>query len=190
MIPTICGSEVVKHVPHRLLISQWARCSPLASRGVMGFDFEPVRLDFARAMVTRVVHHGDDTRYLVLHYGSRLTGCAVADARAKYLDDILTDETRDCTLTLFDLCRRSRQPVYAVADGRDGDHHVAHFERLLLPFSDEDNEVTCIISTVLISRDESSERAEPLSDRSELVSPGAIYSIAIDRDTAGRAKTH
>lgn len=190
MNPTMSGCEVVKHVPHRLLISQWAMLAPLAARTLLGFNFQAGQLDIASAMVTRVVHHGDETRYLVLHCGTRLAEAAVADSRGKYLDDILPDETRDGTVALFDLCRRSRRPVYAVADGHDDGDHAVHFERLLLPFTDGDSEVSCIITTMLISPDERGGRAGRSSNRRGFVAPIAIYTIATDDAATARATAH
>lgn len=149
MMPSILGADSVSFLPHRPLIAQWANHASDAVPPFIGFDFEKGRPELARTMVVRVVGHGRDARFLVLHYGSWLVDVTGCDGRGQYLDVILPLARRAATLELYEFCRTSGQPVYCVDTAADRLGRSVNFERLLLPFANRDHEVSYIVTAIL-----------------------------------------
>jgi hypothetical protein len=71
-----------------------------------------------------------------------------ADCRGKFLDEILPATYLNAALSTYHQVIDARLPVYTVADMRDPAGRIVHYERLLLPFSQQGLEVNGILASL------------------------------------------
>ncbi|PPQ44122.1 hypothetical protein [Rhodopseudomonas palustris] len=177
--------EVVRHVPHRWLISQWTRMGALPDPTMAAFGFEPASIDLTRSVITRVVPIRDAARFLILHFGSQLAeAVSVDDAQGRHLDEILAPPTRDHILAQYELCRRGRKPVYSIACTTDVHDVPVEYEKLLLPFINNHGEVVSILATTLLISTEGRFERDGIFAHGDFPPPSAVvvYSIDVPRE--------
>lgn len=116
-----------------------------------------------------------DTRFRVRFHGARVgEAYGSTDCQGRYLDEILAPATRDAGLATYRHVVATGQPVYTSADITDIDGHLVHFERLLLPFSEDGETVNRILASLeMISPDGA------FTARDLMVSPRAPKSYAV-----------
>ncbi|RED41947.1 hypothetical protein BJ123_102118 [Rhodopseudomonas thermotolerans] len=174
------SAEVVRHVPHRWLINQWARGGRIADPALVPFAFEPASIDMSRSIITRVVGDGEPRRYQVLHYGSLMAAATGLEPRGRYLDEVLPSATRDHVLMQYELCRRSRKPVYSISHISDVHDVPVDYEKLLLPFTGADGEVHCIFTTSLLISTEGRFERDGIFAHGDFPSANTVVVYAID----------
>ncbi|WP_234713264.1 hypothetical protein [Rhodopseudomonas palustris] len=175
--------EVVRHVPHRWLISQWARGGRIPDPAMVPFAFEPASLDMSRSIVTRVVGLAEPRRYQILHYGSLLSAATGLEPRGLHLDEFLSPAARDHMLAQYELCRRSRKPVYSISSVSDAHDVPVDYEKLLLPFTNAGGEVHCIFTTSLLISTEGRFERDGIFANGDFPAPrsAVVYTINVAR---------
>lgn len=94
-IANLSNVEVVRHVPHRWLIAQWAKLGRLSDPAMAPYVFEPSGIDLPRSIVMRVDGPAARPRLLILYYGPLLADATGGDEHGRYLDEILSARTRE-----------------------------------------------------------------------------------------------
>lgn len=94
-------------------------------------------LDVVGARRFQVQYHG---AVLGQVYGS-------ADCRGRFLDEILPAAHRTTGLAPYQRVVESKLPVYTIHDVRDRRGRVVHYERLLLPFGKDGQNVSRILAS-------------------------------------------
>lgn len=178
------SAEVVRHVPHRWLINQWARGGRTADPALVPFAFEPASIDMSRSIITRVVGSGEPRRYQILHCGSMLAAATGQEPRGLYMDELLSPTSCDHILAQYELCRRSRKPVYSISHISDVHDVPVDYEKLLLPFTGADGEVHCILTTTLLISTEGRFERDGIFAHGDFPSANTVVVYAIDVDRA------
>jgi hypothetical protein len=111
--------------------------------------FEPSRLEDEKPelMYYDVVHTHDDIRYPVTFAGKRLIEAYGFNAVGRDLQDILSPTIWAHVEPLYDQCVVRGKPVYSVFTVVDLNNDVVAYERLLLPFG-ENNVVGQMIASI------------------------------------------
>lgn len=94
-----------------------------------------------------IVGSGETARLLVQFQGRKLAEALGAPGAGKYLDELLPLPYRNVALATCHEVMVTRLPVYTVADMRDCDGRIVHFERLLLPFGQD----AAIVDRIMVS---------------------------------------
>lgn len=184
MIVNPSSAEVVRHVPHRWLINQWARAGGrVTDPAMVPFSFEPASIDMLRSILTRVIG-SDEPRYQILHHGSLLSAARGLEARGLYLDEVLSPASREYILAQYDLCRRIRKPVYSISCISDVHNVPVDYEKLLLPFTNAQGEVHCIFTATLLISTEGRFERDGIFANGDFPAPNsvAVYSIDAGRE--------
>jgi hypothetical protein len=91
-------------------------------------------------------------RFLVRSCGARIMEYLGVDCptggEGRYMDEALPPAYRDAALSSFLETVATCEPVYTIADMRDGTGRIVHFERLLLPFSQDGTIVDRVLASV------------------------------------------
>ena len=129
--------DVVRSISQRWLLSYWDRLrgvrrtadvARVRSRGARRHGGEPVvpgrgRERRRRSFLDPISRSSESPK----PYGSVCQG--------RFLDEILPPRYREAALSTYHRVLVTRLPVYTIADTRDRDGRIVHYERLLLPFS-------------------------------------------------------
>ena len=101
-------------------------------------------------MSADVVRDAGLTRFLVRSCGARVMDYVgvVCDGQGKFIDEALPPAYRDAALSTFLEVVAAREPVYTIADMRDGAGRIVHFERLLLPLSHDGTSVDRVLASI------------------------------------------
>jgi hypothetical protein len=91
-------------------------------------------------------------RFLVRACGARIMEYLGVDCptrgEGRYIEDALPPAYRDAALSTFLEVVTAREPVYTIADMRDGAGRIVHFERLLLPFGEDGISVDRVLASI------------------------------------------
>ncbi|MEP6841439.1 MAG: hypothetical protein ABJA75_25550 [Bradyrhizobium sp.] len=111
--------------------------------------FRPSRLEDERPklMYYDVVHSGEDIRYPATFAGSRLIEAYGFSAVGKDLQDMLSPVIWEYVEPLYDTCVNFRMPIYSIFTVVDLKGDTVDYERLLLPFG-ENNRVQQMIASI------------------------------------------
>jgi hypothetical protein len=104
----------------------------------------------ANLLSADVVRDAGLTRFLVRSCGARIMDYVglVCDGQGKFIDEALPPAYRDAALSTFLEVVAAREPVYTIADMRDGAGRIVHFERLLLPFGRDGTSVDRVLASI------------------------------------------
>jgi hypothetical protein len=84
---------------------------------------------------TDVVLENGRMRFRIRFHGERIAVLyGLGDCTGKFLDDCLPESYREAALGTYCQAAATGLPVYTVADMRDRNGRIVHYERLLLPF--------------------------------------------------------
>ena len=89
-----------------------------------------------------------DARFLIRFHGptiARVYGSP--DCRGKYLDEIMRQDRLPAALAPYHQTLECGQPIYTIHDLADRNGRLIHFERLLLPFSRDGENVDRILAS-------------------------------------------
>src|SRR5262249_24766580 len=96
-----------------------------------------------------VVPVNGSARFRVRFHGTRVgEAYGSADCRGKFLDGVLPATYLNPALSAHHLRLCALRPGYTVADMRDPAGRIVHYERLLLPFSQQGLEVNGILASL------------------------------------------
>jgi hypothetical protein len=103
-------------------------------------------------LVTDVVNGAGAARFHIRFAGVHIleyfgVSCA-ARGQGRFLDEVLPGAYRAAALSSFHEVVAVRQPVYTIADMRDGAGRIVHFERLLLPLGRSGTAVERILASI------------------------------------------
>ena len=83
------------------------------------------------------------------HYrGARIDEAFGNPGQGKFLDEILPAAYREAALSTYRQVLVTQLPVYTIADLRDRNGRIVHYERLLLPFTRGGVEVERILASL------------------------------------------
>ena len=141
--------DVISSVSQRGLALYWDRLERGASLPALS-KFEPSeRLHEAKLfMYSTIKFDGDRCRYLIDRYGSRLLDASGVDGHGKFLDTIIPEGLKIQALAAYDHCRLNKCLIYTVATTTDKEGRDVQYERLLLPFSEDQVRVDHIVSSL------------------------------------------
>lgn len=127
--------DVVRSISQRQLLSYWNRLRGTGQLPVWhGFDAEELVAMAENLSFQDVIGSEADARFLIRFHGRRISEAFGAVCQGKFLDEILPPRYREPALATYRQVLTTRLPVYTVADMRDRDGRIVHYERLLLPF--------------------------------------------------------
>jgi hypothetical protein len=142
--------DVVRSASQVWLLKTWNRL-----RGVRRLPLvQDLELDELAAVsetlsFNDVVAVNGSARFRVRFHGKRVgEAYGSADCHGKFLDEILPAAYLNAALSTYDQVIAARLPVYTVADMRDQAGRIVHYERLLLPFSQQGLEVEGILASL------------------------------------------
>jgi hypothetical protein len=168
--PDIVGSST-----QRWLLSYWHRARGDALlpvwRGLDTSELKAMANDIGYAeMVGTEYNH----RLLLSLQGARMIEAHGALGVGKFLDEILDEPYKQQSLAT---CRQSiitKLPVYTVVDLRDCNQRIVHYERLLLPFSQDGAHVHGLMASIETSSPEGA-----FENRNLLNSPTKTPALAL-----------
>jgi hypothetical protein len=95
-----------------------------------------------------VVEVDGAVRFLIRCQGKGLSDALGAVSIGKFLDEVLPQPYRETALFTCKQVVLTGLPVYTIADLRDKDGRIVHFERLLLPFSHDGVTVHQVVASL------------------------------------------
>ena len=142
-------ADVVRSINQRWLLSYWDRLRG-SDELPMWQGLETAELaDMAASLSFQdVVGSNGDARFLIRYHGQRIAEALGAVCLGRFLDEILPPRYREAALSTYHRVLVTRLPVYTIADTRDRDGRIVHFERLLLPFSRDGVAVDRILASL------------------------------------------
>jgi hypothetical protein len=141
--------DIVRSTSQRQLLEHWdswRRSRLLPKWCGLAQGFAQTSNDLS---LTEVVTAADTIRFQIRFHGTRIaelygrTSCV-----GKFLDEILPPAYRERALATYHQAVTTRLPVYTVADMRDGNGRIVHYERLLLPFGEDHATVDRILASL------------------------------------------
>jgi hypothetical protein len=140
--------DVVRSNSQRWLLDYWGhargdvRLPPWQSVDAKEFSAFSADLSW-----TEVVSANNDVRFLIRFHGTRVAELyGRKSCVGEFLDEILPAPYRETALAAFRETVARRLPVYTVADMRD---RIVHYERLLLPFTEQKGERRSEVDVIL-----------------------------------------
>jgi hypothetical protein len=135
--------DVVRSNHQRWLLDYWDRTRAgnhlPVWQGVEAAEFAPLSADLSG---TEVVLAKDDMRFRIRFHGTRVAELYDREnCVGKFLDEIIPANARAAALATYRETVARGLPVYTVADMRDRNGRIVHYERLLLPFCKNHGEV-------------------------------------------------
>ena len=89
-----------------------------------------------------------DARFMIRFHGATIAQVyGSPDCRGKYLDEIIPSGNHPTALAPYHQASNSGRPVYTIHDVTDRAGRLIHFERLLLPFSNDGEHVDRVLAS-------------------------------------------
>ena len=141
--------DVVRAVNQRWLLKFWK--GHLRSHRVpqwQSVDVEKLSAFSANLSLLVVSGRSNQTRFMVRFNGT-IVGKAygAGDYRGKYLDEIIQPAIQAESLMPFMQTVRDGCPIYTIQDLKDRNGHLVHYERLLLPFAGDGQNVDRVLAS-------------------------------------------
>lgn len=147
---SVARPDVVRAINQRWLLKRWERR--------LGTNRAPhwktMEADDLSHMVTNlsfldVSRDGGTARFLVRFHGETIGQVyGSSDCRGKYLDEIIPAARRAESLAPYHWTLGSGCPVYTVHDVSDRDGRIVHYERLLLPYAGDKQNIDHILASL------------------------------------------
>lgn len=145
----VARPDVVRAINQRWLLNFWMRHRGTHRvpqwQAVKAENLTRVSADLSFLDVT-----GSDgnVRFQIRFHGATIAQVyGSADCRGKYLDEIIPVANHPTGLAPYHRAMGGGHPVYTIHDVRDRQGRVIHFERLLLPFSRDGENVDRILAS-------------------------------------------
>ncbi len=150
---------IVKSIKQRDFLGAWLRLR--AQRGGVPRlnDFKPERFDDETKDTTfyTIEHHSSGLRFRINSNGSRLADAYGAQGGGQLLDEYLGQTLADAILPIYRESVRRGLPSYSISMATDVYERSVAWERLLLPFADDQTVSHIMASIKTISEDGSFE---------------------------------
>jgi hypothetical protein len=142
-------ADVIRSVQHRWLLKCWTQlCDGRALPFMHRLELNDIARMVDQMIFFDVVANGAGPRFRIRFQGARITQAYGADCAGKFLDQTQPPNTREATLATYCHAVRVRRPIYTISDTCDAGGRVVHYERLLLPFTQDGEAVSRIVSTL------------------------------------------
>ena len=178
--------SVIKSIKQRDLLNTWLRLYAPAQRLPRIGQFKPDRIeDELPDLVFMTVEKAEPLRLVIDSDGARMTVAFGYAGRGQYLDEYLGARLAPLIMPVYQQCVGRALPVYTVAHVDDARGRIVAYERLLLPFSDNNGVTEIIASLKTISEDGSFEIRNLMRGNDKLPTPK--FRAVIDRELFHRA---
>jgi hypothetical protein len=149
------GPSVVKSIKQRDLLNTWLRLFARARSIPRMAEYRPERIeDELPDLVFYTVDCGTQPPRLTIQSdGTRMSSAYGNKGKGRDLDEYLGPRLATIVMPVYYECIARRLPAYTIADMEDIYGRLVAYERLLLPFSDEDGVTHIIASLKTISED-------------------------------------
>lgn len=141
--------DVVRAINHRWLLKFWKR--HLGASKVpqwQAVESEDLRRVSASLSFLDVIGEGDAARFQIRFHGAMVAQVYGADdCRGQYLDQIILAKHHGMGLTPYFHALKTGCPTYTIHDVTDRNNRLIHFERLLLPFSHDGENIDRILAS-------------------------------------------
>lgn len=143
------GPDVIRAINQRWLLKFWNDCRGGHAlpvwRDLEGNELAAMADNLS---FTDVVAAPDGPRFLIRYHGKRIGEAYGSDCHGKHLDEILPANFREAALATYRHVIASKAPFYSAFDTPDRAGRPVHYERLLVPFSYDGNEVDRILASL------------------------------------------
>ncbi len=155
MPSTSAGPSIVKSVRQRQLLNAWLRLSAKHGGLPAVADYEVDRFTEEKQdmIFCAVTFHRGTPCYVVTFDGQRLVDAFGMTGAGRRLEDVLGPERAAATLPIYNECIARGRPSYSIRRVVDVRGREVDYERLLLPFGNENRVDTIIGSLKTISED-------------------------------------
>ena len=139
---------VIKSIKQRDLLNTWLRLYAPAQRLPRIEEFQPSRIeDELPDLVFMSVENSG--RLIIDSDGTRMSTAYGHTGRGRHLDDYLGPRLASIVIPVYRKCLDRALPVYTIAHVDDACGRIVSYERLLLPFSEnQDGVVTHVIASL------------------------------------------
>jgi hypothetical protein len=155
MPSTSAGPSIVKSVRQRQLLNAWLRL--FARHGALPrvADYEVDRFTEEKQdmIFCAVTFDLGQPRYMVTFDGQRLIDAFGVSGVGRHLEEVIGPERAAATLPIYDECVARARPSYSIRHVIDVRGREVDYERLLLPFGNDNRVDTVIGSLKTISAD-------------------------------------
>ena len=184
--------SVVKSIRQRDLLNNWLRLYARQQRLPRIEDYRPERLteELPDLVYYAVDIACDPARLTILSNATRVSFAYGRTGGGRLLDDYLGPSLAAVVMPIYRHCLARALPVYTIAHVKDIHGHEVAYERLLLPFSDNEIVTHVIASVKMICEDGGFEIRNLMRDSGSL--PQLALRSVIDRDLhhrTGRASS-
>ncbi|MBN8991797.1 MAG: PAS domain-containing protein [Rhizobiales bacterium] len=142
--------SVVKSIKQRDLLNVWLRLYARAQSLPRLDEYQPSRIEDE---LPDLVFYSIETdlqppRLTIQSNGTRMSSAYGTTGKGRYLDEYLGPRLAPIVMPVYYECIARRLPAYTIANIDDIYGRIVAYERLLLPFSDGDGNVTHIIASL------------------------------------------
>lgn len=147
--------SIVKSIKQRDLLNTWLRLYSRKQRMPRAEEYQPARLsdELPDLIYYNVESAQQPPRLTVQSAGTRLMSAYGHVGKDQYLDEYLGARLTPVVMPVYYQCLQRALPVYTISDIDDIDGRTVAYERLLLPFSEDDKVTQVIASLKAISED-------------------------------------
>ena len=141
--------DVVRAINHRWLLKFWQRHQG-TGRVPQWQAIEAENLTRVSASLSflDVVGEGDAARFQIRFHGAMIAKVyGVIDGRGRFLDEVIPAKNHGTGIVPYFQALKTGCPVYTIHDVTDRNNRLIHFERLLLPFSHDGENIDRILAS-------------------------------------------
>ena len=121
-----------------------------------------------------------DARFLIRFHGATIAKVyGSADCRGRYLDEIIPAASHAAALAPYHRVLESGRAIYTIHDVNDSNGRLVHYERLLLPFSQDGENVDRILASFEFFCEDGAFNSDDLM-RAQTVAPALRLSATIE----------
>ena len=181
------GPSVVKSIKQRDLLNTWLRLYARNQTVPRMSEYQPARIeDELPDLVFYTVHTEEQPPRLTIQSdGTRMSTAYGHTGKGRYLDEYLGTRLAPIVMPIYYECIARRLPAYTIAHIDDIYGRIVAYERLLLPFADDDRITHIVASLKTISEDGGFEIKNLMRGNDQL--PVLKLRTIIDRDLFHRA---
>ena len=177
------GPSAVKSIKQRDLLNTWLRLYARDQRLPKIDDYRPERFEdeVADIVYYTIENQGGEKPSVVIDSdGTRMANAYGKTGRGQSLDSYLGAKLAPVVMPIYYECIRRQLPMYTISKVVDSQGRGVDYERLLLPFSDDDG-VTRILASLKTISEEGSFEIRNLMRGNDVLPVYALRSV-IDRD--------
>lgn len=147
--------DIVRSIDQRWLLDYWRRLRGTAAIPTW-HGLAPDRLGAVTEHLSYldVIGCDGDARFQIRFHGEGLALAYGQSCVGRFLDELLPASFRDASLATYRQSIAAKLPIYTVADMRDANGRIVHYERLLLPFGHDGITVERILASLETSSPE------------------------------------